>query len=269
MSLPTLLPATPAGADTHLLTTYAPLPGLGVVPVNAFLLRARQPVLIDTGIGALQDAFLHELGRLIDPVDLRWIWVTHADADHVGSLRRLLELAPNARVITNYLGMGKLGLLGLPLDRVRLLNPGQQLDVGDRQLLALQPPVYDAPETMGLFDSRTRHLFSSDCFGALLDREYDSAEAIAPITLRKRMQLWATIDSPWLHAVGRDRLAPALRVVSALAPARVLSSHLPPAMGATTARLIDELMGACDAPPFVGPDQAALEASVQQALAPA
>lgn len=268
MQEPTMLPATPAGADTHVLTTYAPLPGLGVVPVNAFLLRARQPVLVDTGVGGLQDGFLRELGALIDPADLRWIWITHADADHVGNLRAVLERAPNARVVTNYLGMGKLGLQGLPLDRVQLLNPGQQLDVGDRQLLALRPPVYDAPETMGLFDSRTRHLFSADCFGALLDRPYESAEAIAPITLRKRLQLWATLDSPWLHAVGRDRLAPALRVVTELAPCRVLSSHLPPAVGATTERLISELLGACDAVPFVGPDQAALEAGAR-ALAPA
>lgn len=268
MSEPTLLPATPAGADTHVLTTWAPLPGLGVVPVNAFLLRARQPVLIDTGVGALQSDFLRELGGLIELADLRWIWITHADADHVGSLRAVLDRAPQARIVTNYLGMGKLGLQDIPLDRVHLLNPGQQLDVGDRQLLALRPPTYDAPETMGLFDSRTRHLFSSDCFGALLDRPYDCAEAVAPITLRRRLQLWATIDSPWLHAVGRDRLAPAMRQVADLAPARVLSSHLPPALGLTTKRLIEELLGACDGAPFVGPDQAALEASVR-ALAPA
>ena len=39
----------------------------------------------------------------------------------------------------------------------------------------------------------------------------------------------------------------------------VLSSHLPAAPGAMTERLLASLAEAPDAPPFVGPDQAALE----------
>jgi glyoxylase-like metal-dependent hydrolase (beta-lactamase superfamily II) len=78
-------------------------------------------------------------GSTIDPADLRWIWITHMDFDHIGNLAAVLELAPQARVVTNYLGMGKMGLIGLPQDRAWLLNPGQSLDVGDRRLHALRP----------------------------------------------------------------------------------------------------------------------------------
>ncbi len=74
----------------------------------------------------------------------------------------MLELAPNARIVTTYLGMGKLGIQGFPVERVYLLNPGQSLDVGDRTLQALTPPSYDAPETTALFDNKTRTLFSAD-----------------------------------------------------------------------------------------------------------
>jgi hypothetical protein len=56
----------------------------------------------------------------------------------------------------------------LPLDRVYLLNPGQSLDVGDRTLTGLRPPLFDNPATVGLYDDRSRTLFSSDCFGAPL-----------------------------------------------------------------------------------------------------
>jgi hypothetical protein len=39
----------------------------------------------------------------------------------------------------------------------------------------------------------------------------------------------------------------------------VLSSHLPPAQGSSTERLLGALAAVPDAPAFVGPDQAALE----------
>ena len=168
MQTPTFIGSRRLDADTTALESYAPLPGLGVLPVNTWLIRARQPVLVDTGMAVLQDDFMRTLEGLIDPAELRWIWITHADADHVGNLRAVLAAAPNARIVTNYLGVGKLGLQQFPVERTWMLNPGQALDVGDRQLLAFRPPVYDAPETMGLFDSRSRFAFTSDSFGAVL-----------------------------------------------------------------------------------------------------
>ena len=162
--------------DTHRLTAYAPLPGLGLLPVNAFVIRAKEPVLIDTGLAAQRESFMQALSGVIDPADLRWIWVTHMDADHIGNLQAVLDAAPEARLVTTYLGMGKAGLLGLPLERCHLLNPGQSLQVGDRELLAVKPPVFDAPETTGLLDRRSGTLFSSDSFGALLQEAAEDAE---------------------------------------------------------------------------------------------
>ncbi|QKQ26676.1 MBL fold metallo-hydrolase [Candidatus Reidiella endopervernicosa] len=94
---------------------------------------------------------------VVDPKDLRWIWITHADMDHLGNLEAVLSEATNARIVTTYIGMAKMGLHGLPLVRVFLLNPGQSLNVGDRQLMAVKPPTYDAPETTGLLDKNPIH----------------------------------------------------------------------------------------------------------------
>lgn len=259
MDQPTLMPSRRIGTDTDLLPSYVPLPGLGVLPINAYLIHAREPVLVDTGIAALRDGFLQALRALIDPAALRWIWVTHADADHVGNLAAVLAEAPHARIVTSYLGVGKMGLLQLPLDRTYLVNAGQALDVGDRQLLAYRPPVYDAPETMALFDTGTRHLFSSDCFGAVLARPAETASAIGASELRDGLVLWTGIDAPWLADVGRDRFTAACRPLRELEPRLILGSHLPPAAG-----LDDTLYAGVDsareAAPFVGPDQAAVEA---------
>jgi len=262
MDQPTLFNARRVGPDTDLLPAYVPLPGLGVLPVNAYVVHAAQPVLIDTGIAALQDGFMRALRKLIDPAALKWIWLTHADADHVGSLRAVLAAAPNARIVTNYLGVGKLGLLQFPPERCYFLNPGQALDVGDRRLLAQRPPVYDAPETMAAYDTRTGHLFSSDCFGAVMQEPDEDAAAVAPAALHEGLSLWARIDAPWLAQIGRDQLAAASRPLRDLRPRLLLGSHLPPAAGLDE-RLYAGLVAAQAAEPFVGPDQAAIEQAAQ------
>lgn len=261
MQAPLMTEARRVADDTHLLGSWLPVPGLGVLPANAYLIRAAQPVLVDTGVAALREPFLAALEGLIDPADLRWIWITHMDADHIGNLAAILARAPNARVVTNFLGMGKMGLLGLPQERAWLINPGQTLDVGDRGLTALVPPSFDAPETTGLFDRRTRALYCADSFGAVQQAIVDDAAQIGAAALRDGMKLWTSVDAPWLQQADRALLRATFGRVRDLQPEIILGSHLQPARGLTE-QLLQHLGEAADAPAFVGPDQAALEAMV-------
>ncbi|MCW2810504.1 MAG: lactamase, partial [Friedmanniella sp.] len=154
-------------ADVVALSDVAPIPGLGFLPVNAYLLQAEQPMLIDTGLPTSQPDFLETLWSRIEPEDLRWIYLTHPDRDHTGSLMKILEAAPSARLVTTFLGMGILTLeYQIDPHRVFFLNPGHSLDLGDRQLTAFRPPVYDSPATTGFYDKLTGTCFTSDCFGS-------------------------------------------------------------------------------------------------------
>jgi glyoxylase-like metal-dependent hydrolase (beta-lactamase superfamily II) len=259
MQAPTMFETAQVARDTFALQSYLPVPGAGVLPVNTFVIRGEQPVLVDTGVGALREPFMRALSAVIDPAELRWIWITHADADHVGNLAAVLEAAPNARLVTTFLGMGKMGMQGLATDRSYLLNPGQELDIGDRTLRAFSPPVYDAPETTGLFDSESGALFSADTFGALMAEPAETAASIAGDALKQGMLAWARVDSPWLDMVGETQFAAKLAVIREFKPRTLLSTHLP----AAGADMLDVLLANVDAarhaPAFVGPDQAALE----------
>lgn len=259
MDAPTMMDPIQVSDDITALPSYLPLPGLGALAVNAFVLKADQPLLVDTGLAGLRADFMTRLREVIDPAELRWIWITHTDADHVGNLAAVLAEAPDARVVTTFLGMGKMNLLGLPTERAYLLNPGQRLDVGDRTLLALAPPTYDAPETTGLFDSRSRALFSADSFGALLAEPVDNAALVPGERLREGLVTWAGIDAPWLRHIDRPAFAATLAKVRELDARHLLSAHLPPVHGMTDI-LCTWLSQACDAAPFDAPDQAALEA---------
>jgi glyoxylase-like metal-dependent hydrolase (beta-lactamase superfamily II) len=249
--------------DVTVLADHAEVPGIGHLPVNAFVLHAAEPVVVDTGLGLPDRNFLADLGAVLDPADVRWIWLTHPDRDHTGGLPALLAAAPHARVITTFLGVGILSTeCPLPMDRVFLLNPGQAISVGDRELIAFRPPLFDSPATTGFQDLSTGVVFTSDCFGAPLPTPDlaagDDARAVRPSELRAGQLLWATVDSPWVHAVDPVRYRGTIDSLRAMAPPAVLSSHLPPAV-ACTDRLLDTLLAAPDADPFVGPDQHALE----------
>ncbi len=257
---PFVSPPLRVTADTWVLPTWIPIPTFGWLPSNAFLVRAAEPVLVDTGLFATCDAFVDALERIIEPPDLRWIFLTHVDPDHIGALDALLARAPRARVVTTFLGLAKLNLRHpYPPDRVRLMNPGETLDLGDRVMHALQPPTFDAPETTALFDRSSRALFSSDCFGGAVPQPVDSAYDIPPDTLRAGMHRWAVVDAPWVRWLTAEALAERLKPIAEMEPALVLSTHLPPARGLNQA-LLDNLAAAREAPAWMGPDQAAFEA---------
>ena len=251
--------ATP-GVDV--ITTTADIPALGSLAINAFVLHGAEPVLVDTGTAAGTTEFMAELASCISPSKLRWIWLTHTDFDHIGSLATLLEANPQLRVITSFLGVGIMGLspTPLPMDRVYLVNPGQRVTLGDRRLLAVKPPVFDNPITTGFVDDHTGMLFSSDCFGALLPAVPTDASDLDASTLRNGQVRWATVDSAWVHSVDRDSFGVVLDQFRSLQPTMVCSSHLPPAPGTMFDSFIDALALTPDAERFVGPDQVELEA---------
>lgn len=255
--------------DVDVLTSGFPIPGFGVVPINAFVLHGPEPILVDTGAVVEADELMTVLRGVIDPADLRWIWLTHTDFDHIGALHRLLADNPRIRVITTFLGAGMMSLADpLPLDRLHLLNPGQRITIGDRTLTAVKPPAFDNPVTTGFYDDQTGALFSSDCFGALLESVPQSAAELSEAQLREGQVFWATVDSPWLHRTDRALFAEQLDAVRKMEPRLVLSSHLSAAPGAMLEQLLGSLAAVPEATPFTGPDQAALEQLLAQMTGP-
>lgn len=227
IEVPTMLEAHRVTEAWTVLPSWLPVPGLGALPINSFLLKGSDPVLVDTGLGALGDGFIAALEGEIDLEDLRWIWLSHMDADHIGNLNRVLARAPNAKVVTNFLGMGKMNLAGLDISRVHLLEPGAVLEAGGHRLHPVRPPYYDAPETIGFVDERERVFFAADSFGALLPQAVGDIEEIAEEMLRDGLVGWSSIDAPWLAVADEAVLGRTLAALERLDPQFVLSGHLP------------------------------------------
>lgn len=245
------------------MNDHLEVPGIGFLPVNAFVLHAAEPVVVDTGLSLPGRGFMEALDSVVDPADVRWIWLTHPDRDHTGALFDLLAAAPAARLVTTFLGAGIMSTeRPVPLNRVYLINPGQSLDVGDRTLTAFRPPLYDNPATVGFYDERSQTCFSSDCFGAPMpSAELAGCSDVGEVPadqLRSGQLLWATVDSPWVHTTDVAWHLRSVQPVRAMDPTVILSTHLPPAAGRTS-EFLEMLAAAPHADPFIGPDQQALE----------
>ncbi len=190
--------------------------------------------------------------------------MSHTDLDHIGNLEAVMELAPNAKVVLPGLGAAKMGLReGFDMSRLMPMDHGQRLDLGDRELVLLKPPTYDAPETTGFFDTRTRVLFSVDSFGALLDSPYEELAAVPEAVLRDGMATWSAIDAPWLGMIDRHAFGHLMSDIERLAPSTIISGHLPAAGGSVTRRLLGNMLGAV-AGKIAGPDREAIEALFAQ-----
>jgi hydroxyacylglutathione hydrolase len=66
--------------------------------VNAYLIKSRKPILVDSGLHGSSDKILKRISSEgINPKDVSLIIITHAHSDHTGSLKELEE-ATGAKV---------------------------------------------------------------------------------------------------------------------------------------------------------------------------
>jgi flavorubredoxin len=247
-----------AASDVHVLPTSLALPGVGTLIINAFVLMADEPVLIDTGITFDAPDFVEALSSILDPAKIKWVWLTHDDGDHIGAVPRVMELAPSARLVTH--GFAALRMATwwqVPLDRVYAIRTGDELRVGDRTLLAVPPPTFDNPMSTGIIDTSTGAYFCVDSFGAILPEATQHVSEIPQDVLTAGMMGWAAFDSPWLHLVDKPRFAEVLERVRRLEPTAIYSSHLPAASGTSLGNFINLLQAVPDAEPFIAPDHEA------------
>jgi len=240
--------------DITVLDTYNELPGVGMLAINTFVLHAEQTVIVDCGTSGNAEATLAAVASVVEPSSLRWLWITHTDADHIGAVGPLLDRYPDLSVITNYTGMVKMSTHApVPVTRVRLVNPGDTVDLGDRAVTAIVPPLFDAPETTGFHDPVTGAFFSSDCFGAILPAGCRDLHLLSDQELLAAQTLWTSIDTPWVDKVDRALLDSELARLEELELSMILSAHLPATSG-IVAQQINGVRAAPDVSPFVGPD---------------
>lgn len=257
--------------DTFLLRSAQPALGAPLsVALNSLVIRAAEPVVVDTGTIANRDRWLEDLAAVIDPVDVRWIFISHDDEDHTGNLAQVLERCPQATLVTSWAITERTGCsIAVPPHRLRWVDDGGTLDVGDRVLRAIRPPAYDSPTTRALFDPSTSVLWASDLFATPMPAEpVEHVDELPP-------GMWAEGTAmfhhhalaPWLSIVDRAGYAADVDRLRSLNPTVITSAHCPIISGAAVDTAFGLVGGLPDTVPPPHPDQAALEAALSAQLA--
>jgi flavorubredoxin len=114
---------------------------------------------------------------------------------------------------------------------VRWVNDGESFDVGDRTLRLIQPPVYDAPTTRGLFDERTGVYWAVDAFGVPVGDPVQDAAAVPEAEWREVLLQFSQMISPWQILLDQTRYDAHVDRVRALQPSAITTAHGPTLRG--------------------------------------
>ena len=164
------VPPTQIAKDTHVIHSVQEALGQPLfVYINSMVILGKEPMIVDTGTIAGREQWLEDAWGLVDPNDVKWVFLSHDDVDHTGNLEQVMEACPNAKLICNWAMVERhTNCFNFPIDRCHWTMDGETIDVGDRELVALRPPIYDSPTTRGLFDPSTGVYWSVDTFATPL-----------------------------------------------------------------------------------------------------
>jgi flavorubredoxin len=245
--------------ETFVLPTSFPLPGGGILYVNTMVIRGREPILVETGAPVFRDDYLQTAFSLVEPKDVRWIFLSHDDRDHSGNIMQVLEACPNARLVTNFVGMGRMGEeFDLPLRRVHFVNDGETFSAGDRTIAAVRPPYYDSPATRGLWDATTGVYYAADAFGAVVPEECDEVADVPTDAYREGFNWFNRANSPWHEVTDPAKINAVVDRVRSLEPKVIVSAHGPSAHNRSE-ELCDMLAAIATMSPLGLPTQADFE----------
>jgi flavorubredoxin len=266
------VPPTKVAEDTWVIQSVQPALGQPLfVYLNSMVILGAEPMLVDTGTIANRDQWLQDVFSLVEPEDVRWIFLSHDDVDHTGNLDETLSACPNAQLVCNWAMVERhTNCFDFPLGRCRWVMDGESLDIGDRTLQAFRPPVYDSPTTRGLFDPTTGVYWAVDTFATPLPDPEMGVADLDPELWDLGQALFAIgAVSPWLSMVDETKYGRYVDRVQSLDITTIACCHSPVIEGECIDRAFARVrqLPSLDPPPM--PDQSVLDQIIAASAQPA
>ncbi|MDO9577034.1 MAG: FprA family A-type flavoprotein [Candidatus Cloacimonadales bacterium] len=188
---------------------------------NSYLIIDEKITLIDNVKYYLVDELISRISQIIDPAKIDYIIQNHIEMDHSGSLPRIMELCPKAKIYAS-----PKGVEGLPKHYKKNWNfhpvkSGDVLNLGKRNLHFVQTPMVHWPDNMVSYCPEEKILFSNDAFGQhIASSERFDDEYPFNIMMHEAAKYYANIVLPYGSQVQK-----ALEVVGSLEIDTICPSH--------------------------------------------
>ena len=188
---------------------------------NAYLIVDEKITLIDTVKGHLTKELIDRISSVIDPKKIDYIVSNHVEMDHSGAMPELLDMLPNAVVITSAAGEKEHRLHYRKDWNFKVVKSGDVVNIGKRNLHFVMTPMVHWPDNMVTYCPEEKILFSNDAFGQhIASSERFDDEYSLEIAVEEAKKYYANIVLPYSKQV-----LGVLEVVKGLDIEMILTSH--------------------------------------------
>lgn len=141
--------------ETHYGTTY-----------NSYFIDADKKAIVETAKEKYSEDYLNKVRKVVNPEKIEYIILDHTEPDHSGSLKHLLKIAPNAKVVASGNALRYLqDIVGEPFESIKVKD-GDELDLGNKTIRFIGAPNLHWPDSMFSYLVEDNLLFTCDGFGA-------------------------------------------------------------------------------------------------------
>ncbi len=133
---------------------------------NSYCIDAEKKTLIDTVKESFWDEYREKLEALTDLSEIEYVICTHTEPDHSGSLKYILEKAPNATVVGSGQAINYLSEMMEKPFKSQKVKDGDTIDLGNMTLRIIGAPNLHWPDSIYAYLEEDKLLFTCDSFGA-------------------------------------------------------------------------------------------------------
>ena len=178
---------------------------------NAYLIIDEKITLIDNVKYYLYNEMIERISSVIDPEKIDYIVQNHVEMDHSSSLPMLMNVCPNAKILTSPNGEKGLRLHYKKDWNYHVTKSGESISLGKRSLTFVHTPMVHWPDNMVTYCPEDKILFSNDAFGQhIASSERFANELPAGIVMEEAKKYYANIVLPYSKQVQKvlDAAAP-------------------------------------------------------------
>jgi len=152
--------------NRRLFDALIPLP-IGTT-YNAYLIVGeKKKALIDTVNPGFEKELEEKIRKIINPNDIDYVIMNHAEPDHAGSIPHVMLISPKAKLVTSTRGVKMAQTFyEVPEERIVAVHDQESIDLGGKTLRFIEAPMLHWPETMFTYLKEDKILFPCDFLGA-------------------------------------------------------------------------------------------------------
>ncbi len=156
------------GVNDHLLDLFE---GQYIVPngmaYNSYIIADEKTAILDTVDVKFGDKWLENIKEVLGDKSPDYLIIQHMEPDHSACIGDFTAKYPDTTIVgnTKTFDMLRAFFPDLTLSNTLVVNDGEKLSLGSRELTFVTAPMVHWPEVMMTYDSCDKIFFSADAFG--------------------------------------------------------------------------------------------------------